>query len=106
MHYTWPGNVRELQNVVERALIISPNGPISFEHMNQNRSDSSKQVSQIDYTSEKLDDVITDHIQRILQKTDGKVHGPDRAAKIPGLNASTLRNKMNELGIQYGKKAK
>jgi DNA-binding NtrC family response regulator len=24
MHYSWPGNVRELQNVIERALILSP----------------------------------------------------------------------------------
>jgi hypothetical protein len=28
--YTWPGNVRELQNVIERALILSPEGPLDF----------------------------------------------------------------------------
>src|SRR5262249_59684903 len=26
VHYAWPGNVRELQNVIERAVILSP-GP-------------------------------------------------------------------------------
>ena len=24
LHYSWPGNVRELQNIVERAVILSP----------------------------------------------------------------------------------
>ncbi|MCP3891680.1 MAG: sigma-54-dependent Fis family transcriptional regulator [Desulfobulbaceae bacterium] len=30
LDYDWPGNVRELQNIIERALIISPQGPLSF----------------------------------------------------------------------------
>jgi two-component system response regulator AtoC len=31
--HTWPGNVRELRNVVERALLLSPNGPIGPQHL-------------------------------------------------------------------------
>jgi transcriptional regulator with GAF, ATPase, and Fis domain len=33
MTYHWPGNVRELENVIERALIINPTGPLTFEHL-------------------------------------------------------------------------
>jgi DNA-binding protein Fis len=51
-----------------------------------------------------LDDVVTAHINKVLIKTGGKVHGPDGAASLLGVNASTLRNKMNKLGIQYGRK--
>src|SRR5262249_44269479 len=29
--YDWPGNVRELQNVVERAVILSGDGPLRFD---------------------------------------------------------------------------
>ena len=29
--YDWPGNVRELQNVVERALILSPGSTLVVE---------------------------------------------------------------------------
>lgn len=28
--YHWPGNVRELQNIIERALILNPRGPLEF----------------------------------------------------------------------------
>ena len=30
MRYSWPGNVRELQNLVERALIVHPRGPLDI----------------------------------------------------------------------------
>jgi DNA-binding protein Fis len=42
----------------------------------------------------------------VLVKTGGKVHGPNGAASLLGVNPSTLRNKMNKLGIQYGRKQK
>ena len=29
--YAWPGNVRELENVMQRALILRPKGPIQAE---------------------------------------------------------------------------
>ncbi len=52
-----------------------------------------------------LDDVITRHIREVLVKTRGKIHGQDGAAKVLGINSSTLRNRMNKLGIKYGRKA-
>ena len=30
--YSWPGNVRELENMVERALVLSSNGPLKPKH--------------------------------------------------------------------------
>jgi DNA-binding NtrC family response regulator len=33
LHYEWPGNVRELENVIERAVIMSSGGEISFNDL-------------------------------------------------------------------------
>jgi transcriptional regulator with GAF, ATPase, and Fis domain len=51
-----------------------------------------------------LDQVITSHIKKILTKTNDKIHGPGGAADLLGINPSTLRNRMNKLGINYKKK--
>ncbi len=104
MEYSWPGNVRELQNIVERSLIRNPKGPISFEQFYYPQT--SKSGGKSDQTPEttNLDEVIVNHITRILSNTEGKIHGPGGAADLLGINASTLRNKMNKLGISYGKR--
>ncbi|HYG99779.1 MAG TPA: sigma 54-interacting transcriptional regulator, partial [Terriglobales bacterium] len=33
VNYPWPGNIRELKNVVERAMILSPEGAIDAEYL-------------------------------------------------------------------------
>lgn len=126
--HPWPGNVRELQNVVERALIQNKgraltldtftiskhgNGPLS------SLGDScgcvfpclSRQLNVPDVVAADkesflaLDELITQHIQQALELSDGQIHGPNGAAQMLGINPSTLRNRMNKLGITYGRKA-
>jgi len=103
MTYHWPGNVRELENVVERALILNPSGPLTFEHLNLGQSPTmvSSLISNLE--TDNLDDVISDHIRHVLTKTKGKVSGSDGAAARLGVNPSTLRNRMKKLGIAFGK---
>jgi transcriptional regulator with GAF, ATPase, and Fis domain len=106
MDYHWPGNVRELQNIVERALILSPQGPVSFDRIIHPSTEKKTIPSNPITIPDKLDEVIAGHIKRVLLKTDGKIHGPSGAAALLGVNASTLRNRMNKLGIVYGRKTK
>jgi transcriptional regulator with GAF, ATPase, and Fis domain len=101
--YHWPGNVRELQNAIERALILNPSGPLTFEflylpHMKQ-KDDSTDQVDSPD----NLDQAIAGHINKVLLKAEGKVHGPGGAAELLGVNPNTLRSRMKKLNISYGK---
>lgn len=106
LNYHWPGNVRELENIVERALILNPAGPLVFETLLSGQTQSNRKKNFEDLETEKLDEVIARHIRRILSATQGKVHGPDGAASILGVNPSTLRNRMKKLGIDYGRKSK
>ena len=105
LDYAWPGNVRELANVVEREIILNPHGPLTFKHVSPATQLEACEPEERREGADKLDDVIRQHIQRVLEKTGGKVHGPDGAAELLGVNANTLRNRMNKLGISYGRKS-
>ena len=106
MEYHWPGNVRELENVIERALILSPTGPLTFEHMNLGQPKKTLELRGQSEETDNLDELISRHIRRVLSKTKGKVNGPDGAAAFLGINPSTFRNRMKKLGIDYGRKSK
>ncbi|ABC82967.1 sigma-54-dependent Fis family transcriptional regulator [Anaeromyxobacter dehalogenans] len=105
--YAWPGNVRELENVVERELVRSAGRgrELSFEELarSQARSAPSRHEAPPPRT---LADVMAAHIEDVLAATGGKIHGPGGAAELLGVNESTLRNRMNRLGITYGRAAR
>jgi len=102
MEYSWPGNVRELENVVERALILNRNSPVSFRHLQQRKKQETVCETEKLDSFRTLDEVTSRYIEQVLAKTNGKVHGPGGAAELLGINASTLRNRMKKLGIDYG----
>jgi hydrogenase-4 transcriptional activator len=106
--YGWPGNVRELENTIERALIQHrAGGPLSFEALlppaapgkvlQQGQGQNDPLVS--------LDEMNARFIRRALEKAGGKIYGPGGAAQILSINPSTLRKRMNKLGIPYGRKS-
>jgi transcriptional regulator with GAF, ATPase, and Fis domain len=103
MNYSWPGNVRELGNIVERAMILNPIGPLTFAHMNLGGSTTDASPPASTEQPADLDTVIYRHIREVLSLTNGKVNGSDGAAAILGVNPSTLRNRMKKMGIVYGK---
>jgi PAS domain S-box-containing protein len=94
--YEWPGNIRELENLIERASILSTSETLlipGFESKNQ----ISK--SHINDTNLTLDQAQRNHIIEILKQSKWKVSGPNGAATLLGLKPSTLRDKINKLGI-------
>ena len=106
MDYPWPGNVREMANVIERALILDPEGPVTLDPQRSAGRRALLAPLAPAGGSMRLDDVMRAHIVAVLQQTDGKIHGPGGAAEILDLNAGTLRHRMNKLGIPYGKRRK
>jgi DNA-binding NtrC family response regulator len=97
--YDWPGNIRELENLVERAMITSDGATLdantSFSHASV--ADCSAPGLASDAT---LAEVERAHIQAVLQRTGWVIEGDRGAARILGLNASTLRGRLRKLGIR------
>ena len=94
--YDWPGNIRELENIIERAMILSRNGSIEFGDW----IPMAKEVKSSKSKLLRLDDVEREHIIEVLKQTNWKVSGEKGAAKILGLNATTLEARMKKLGIK------
>lgn len=104
MAYDWPGNVRELENIVERALIVNREGePLSFDNLLPHKGTKGTTVLPSGNESLLMDDVMIRHIKYVLALTKGKVHGKGGAAEVLGINASTLRARMKNLGISFGR---
>ena len=106
MAYPWPGNVRELENIVERELILKKGQALTLDDLAAGKPDhaSSHPIGTEDRALT-LDEVMSQHIQRVLEMTKGKVHGKGGAAEVLGINPSTLRNRMNQLRIPYGRRS-
>ena len=88
--YTWPGNVRELRNVIERALILARGKTL---HVNLSSDDNLQSPEQ------SLEAVERAHIERILAQTNWQIAGKSGAAKILGMKPTTLRSRMERLGV-------
>jgi PAS domain S-box-containing protein len=97
MEYDWPGNIRELENIIERALILTPGDTLEYGEWvpaEKFTAGSGKTTS-----SARLEDVEKEHITEVLKRTGWKVSGEKGAAKVLGLNATTLEARMKKLGI-------
>jgi formate hydrogenlyase transcriptional activator len=97
VHYPWPGNIRELQNVIERAVILSP-GP-SLQVPLSDLTPAPTQPRAPAAASSTLADAERDHILGILRETGWVLSGPDGAAARLGMKRTTLQSKMKKLGI-------
>jgi formate hydrogenlyase transcriptional activator len=92
--YAWPGNVRELQNVIERAVILSPNGRFELGDFAAAPAAGSPKSE-----ARSLEDVERQHIVAVLEETGWRVSGDRGAATILGLKRTTLEARMKKLGI-------
>jgi formate hydrogenlyase transcriptional activator len=75
-HYAWPGNVRELQNVIERAVILSPDPVL--------RLPPTTEAPDKGLT---LEEVEREHILRVLRETRWVVGGRRAPRRASGFDA-------------------
>jgi formate hydrogenlyase transcriptional activator len=111
VNYGWPGNIRELENLIERAVLLSPgrelrvplselksatlssNGNVSADLALFSPSPSSIPIAT-------LEEAERQHILRALRQTEWRIAGPKGAAAILGMKRTTLQARMRKLGIR------
>jgi formate hydrogenlyase transcriptional activator len=111
VNYAWPGNIRELENLIERAVLLSPgkelrvpiaelkpsgvmtHGDVSTDHFLFSPSASSVPIAT-------LEEAERQHILRALRQTEWRIAGPKGAAAVLGMKRTTLQARMRKLGIR------
>ncbi len=102
MLYDWPGNIRELENLIERGLILARGNTLEYGNWIPTVKTGST-ASNGKTVPQNLNELEKEHIISVLEKTNWKVSGEKGAAKILGLNATTLEARMKKLGIERKK---
>ncbi len=93
-NYAWPGNIRELQHVIERAVILTQGTELALVN-------GFHQVAPSPEPSPlaTLEEVERAHILKVLEATAWRVSGKQGAAELLGLPSTTLRSRLQKLGI-------
>ena len=104
MQYAWPGNVRELDNVVQRALILCPDGLIDCEHLILEETDETLVRPLERLSGEGLGGELKQQEHQIILDTLQECNGSRKAvADKLGISPRTLRYKlaqMRDAGIE------
>lgn len=95
-HHPWPGNIRELENVIERAVILTPGPVLQVSHQDLKTRVAPGHTADHVQT---LEEVERNYILKTLKETRWTLSGPSGAAARLGLNRSTLYFRMKKLGI-------
>lgn len=99
IQYDWPGNVRELRNVTERAILNSGKEKnLIYQHFSL---DSNQLTTSIYENSKNMPLNITEMEEKLiftaLRKT---LNHRSKAAKLLGITARTLRNKLHQYQLE------
>jgi DNA-binding NtrC family response regulator len=102
--HSWPGNVRELRNVLERAVIIAGEGPITPQHLPRDFGVSigarpAQEQQDVDAVRLPVGTTVGEAEKALIFLTlQHTKNNKTRAAEILGISLKTLFNKLKEYG--------
>ncbi len=102
--HSWPGNVRELRNVLERAVIVAGEGPITPAHLPHDfgappGARPAPQTNEPDSVRLSVGTTVSEAEKALIQLTlKHTKNNKTRAAEILGISLKTLFNKLKEYG--------
>jgi formate hydrogenlyase transcriptional activator len=94
MRYSWPGNIRELENLIERAVILSPGSALRVPLAEIQSMEEAAPAG-----SATLEQIEREHILQALRASNWKLSGSGGAAVRLGMKRTTLQSKIKKLGI-------
>jgi len=110
VNYAWPGNVRELENLIERAVLLTPGKelrvPLAELRASTVNADNSAAGAGIETFASAAPSIATleeaerQHILRALRQTEWRIAGTKGAAALLGMKRTTLQARMRKLGIR------
>lgn len=95
-NYGWPGNVRELENVIERAVILSPGDELV---VGPGVCPTPRNTGGSGALPHRLDELEKSVIEQTLSESGGRVGGPGGAAERLGLRPTTFFSKLQKFRI-------
>jgi len=103
--YAWPGNIRELENLIERAVLLSPakelRVPLSeLRNAQLPAGELAAPTATTGPSISTLEEAERQHILRALRQTEWRIAGARGAAHILGMKRTTLQARMRKLGIR------
>jgi len=103
--YEWPGNVRELENVIERLVILTDGDEIEISDLPKRMQiPRQAEIAKIEFGEEgiNLKDTLDELENRLILDALQKASGvKNKAAKLLGLNRTTLIEKMKKKQIEF-----
>jgi DNA-binding NtrC family response regulator len=102
LSHDWPGNVRELENAIQRAVTLCNGSAIQPEDLllsdAQAQPSPQSRSAELGYSAGvTMREMEKQLISKTLEDTGGN---RTRAARCLGISLRTLRNKLNEFGLQ------
>ena len=100
--YTWPGNIRELRNVIERTMILAPEGEIDEADLPHEIREfeappeppTEVEIASLNTTFVTLDELEDRYIMEVLTATG---NNKTRAARILGIHSTSLARRLKRI---------